>query len=156
MAKSNLDKLIDNPKKVLVIVIIVVIVAVMIWIFWGRLSRLVAQLTGKIQDNSELNNHINQSGEVLSFSDTEYRKMANKLEEAFYGSWLFGAGTDEEAVFAVFNRLNNKADVLKLIAVYGTDKKSRTLDQALQSELNNSELNHLNTILTNKGIYYQF
>ena len=156
MAKSNLDKLIDNPKKALIIIIIVVIVAVMIWIFWGRLSRLVAQLTGKIQDNSELNSHITQTGEVLSYSDNEYRKMANKLEEAFYGGWLFGAGTDEDAVFAVFNRLNNKADVLKLVAVYGTDKNSRTLDQALQSELTNSELNRLNNILTNKGIYYQF
>lgn len=156
MAKSNLDKLIDNPKKVLIIVIILVIIGVVIWIMWGRISRLFAQLTGKIQDNAELNNHINQTGETLSFTDTEYRNMANKLEEAFYGGWLFGAGTDEDAVFDVFNRLNNKADLLKLIAVYGTDKNDRTLNQALQSELTSSELAHVNNILTNKGIYYQF
>lgn len=156
MAKSNLDKLVDNPKKILIIVIIVVIVAVVVWIMWSRISRLIAQLTGKIQDNAELNNHITQTGETLSFSDTEYRNMANKLEEAFYGSWLFGAGTDENAVYAVFNRLNNKADLLKLVAAYGTDKNSRTLNQALQSELTNSELAHVNNILTNKGIYYQF
>lgn len=154
MAKSNIDKLIDDPKKVLFIIIIIVIVLVVAWIFWGKLKNIFSSLGNKIQSNSELNDYMLQSGEAVTLSDGEIRSLANKLEQAFYGN-LFGWGTDEDAVYSAFNSISNGADLRKLISVYGT-RKNMTLDQAIRSELSNRELVKLNRIIANKGIDYQF
>lgn len=154
MAKSNIDKLVDDPKKILFIVIIIVIIIVVVWIFWGKIKTLFSNLGNKVQQNAELNDYINQTGETFTLSDSEIRNLANKLEQAFYGN-VFGLGTDENAVYEVFNRINNGADLRKLISVYGT-RHDMTLNQAIVDELSSSELNKVNTILSNKGIDYAF
>lgn len=152
--KDAIDKLVDDPKKILIIVIIIVILVVLVWVFWGKLKTLFSEISNKYQQNSELNNYISTTGEQVTLSDSDLRQLANKLYTAFYGG-LFGWGTDEEAVYDVFNRINNGADLHKLISVYGT-REDLTLDQAMVDELNNSELKKVNTILANKGINYQF
>ena len=154
MAKSNIDKLVDDPKKILFIVIIIVIIIVVVWIFWGKIKTLFSNLGNKVQQNAELNDYINQTGETFTLSESEIRNLANKLEQAFYGN-VFGWGTDENAVYEVFNRINNGADLRKLISVYGT-RPDMTLNQAIVDELGRSELNKVNTILSNKGIDYAF
>lgn len=154
MAKSNIDKLVDDPKKILFIVIIIVIIIVVVWIFWGKIKTLFSNLGNKVQQNAELNDYINQTGETFTLSESEIRNLANKLEQAFYGN-VFGWGTDENAVYEVFNRINNGADLRKLISVYGT-RHDMTLNQAIVDELGRSELNKVNTILSNKGIDYAF
>lgn len=154
MAKSNIDKLVDDPKKIIFIVIIIVIIIVVVWIFWGKIKTLFSNLGNKVQQNAELNDYINQTGETFTLSESEIRNLANKLEQAFYGN-VFGWGTDENAVYEVFNRINNGADLRKLISVYGT-RHDMTLNQAIVDELGRSELNKVNTILSNKGIDYAF
>lgn len=154
MAKSNIDKLVDDPKKILFIVIIIVIIIVVVWIFWGKIKTLFSNLGNKVQQNAELNDYINQTGETFTLSESEIRNLANKLEQAFYGN-VFGWGTDENAVYEVFNRINNGADLRKQISVYGT-RHDMTLNQAIVDELGRSELNKVNTILSNKGIDYAF
>ena len=154
MAKSNIDKLVDDPKKILFIVIIIVIIIVVVWIFWGKIKTLFSNLGNKVQQNAELNDYINQTGETFTLSESEIRNLANKLEQAFYGN-VFGWGTDENAVYEVFNRINNGADLRKLISVYGT-RHDMTLNQAIVDELGRSELNKMNTILSNNSINYSF
>lgn len=152
--KDAIDKLVDNPKRILFIVIIIVIIVLLIYFFWGKIKTWFSGIGTSMQQNEDLNNYIATTGVSVSLSDSEIKQLCNKLYNAFYGG-LFGWGTDEDAVYEVFNRINNQADLYKLIAVYGT-RENMTLDQAIVSELNNSELKKLNTILANKGINYQF
>lgn len=77
-------------------------------------------------------------------------------------------GTDEDAMYAVMQQLQNQADVLFLIQTYGVRQykgcfdgdyfsyHSYNLAQTLTTELSGSELAHLNSILSSKGIAYQF
>lgn len=151
---SNIDKLIDNPKKILFIVITIVIIIVVLWIFWGKIKSLFSRIGNKVQASAELTDYMTQTGEFVTLSDGEFGNLANKLEQAFYGN-LFGWGTDEQAVYNVFNSMRNGADVRKLVSVYGT-RHDMTLNQAMVSELSNRELSKVNNILSNKGINYSF
>ena len=103
MAKSNIDKLVDDPKKILFIVIIIVIIIVVVWIFWGKIKSFVNELINKGQDNGALIDWQNQTGEPLTLTNNKYRQLASKLQSAFYDSgWLVASwGTDEDAVSAI-------------------------------------------------------
>ena len=153
MAKNNfktIDKLIEDPRRVIAIVVIIVVVALLLYFFWGKIKGLFNSLTGKVQANAELSEHQAQTGEQLTLSSAEYSRLAEKLYKA-----VKGLGTDENSVYTVFNALGNKADLLKLIAVFGT-KDDMTLAEWLYDDLNARELAKVNTILANKGIDYTF
>ena len=155
MAKSRnfnktVDQFIEDPRRVIALVIIIVVLVVLLAVFWNKIKQLVNGLTGKVQANVELNQYQAESGESLTLSNADYNRLADKLYKA-----VKGVGTDETAIYAVFNALTNKADLLKLIAVFGT-KDDMTLVQWLYDDLNSREIGKLNSILANKGIDYSF
>lgn len=155
MAKSRnfnrtVDQFIEDPKRVIALVIIIVVLVVLLAVFWNKIKQLVNGLTGKVQANVELNQYQAESGESLTLSNADYNRLADKLYKA-----VKGLGTDETAIYAVFNALTNKADLLKLIAVFGT-KDDMTLVQWLYDDLNSREIGKVNSILANKGIDYAF
>ncbi|MCL2132291.1 MAG: hypothetical protein FWH36_07570 [Lentimicrobiaceae bacterium] len=65
-----------------------------------------------------------------------------------------GLGTDTSAVYAVFNAMNNKADVLKLVSAFGI-RDNEDLGQFMGGETLLS-VSKINTTLATKGIDYQF
>lgn len=77
-------------------------------------------------------------------------------------------GTDEDALYSIFSEMQNKADVLQLVSVYGVrDYKgcfdgdyfgshSYNLSEALTAELTDSEKAIINNSLSSKGIDYKF
>ena len=84
-----------------------------------------------------------------------------------------GCGTDEAQVYGQIKKLNNMADVCKLIVVHGVQRYkscfeektlfdiisghvSYTVSQALYADLSPSEIGTVNQILADKGINYQF
>ena len=88
-----------------------------------------------------------------------------------------GCGTDEQRIYDVFSKLNNEADIKLLIKLFGVqsfepcpiqspisyskwliDNSSigGSITQILTSELSNSELKKLNSILAKKGINHKF
>lgn len=155
MAKSRnfnktVDQFIEDPRRVIALVIIIVVLVVLLAVFWNKIKQLVNGLTGKVQANVELNQYQAESGESLTLSNADYNRLADKLYKA-----VKGVGTDETAIYAVFNALTNKADLLKLIAVFGT-KDDMTLVQWLYDDLNSREIGKVNSILANKGIDYSF
>lgn len=153
MAKNNfktIDKFIEDPRRVIALVVVIVLVAVLLAVFWSKIKQLINGLSGKVQANAELNQYQAESGESLSLTNAEYTRLADKLYKA-----VKGVGTDETAIYAVFNALGNKADLLKLIAVFGT-KDDMNLAQWIYDDLNSSEIRKVNTILANKGIDYAF
>jgi hypothetical protein len=77
-------------------------------------------------------------------------------------------GTDEETVFRVFRQMKTKADVLKLIQVYGKrpetggiwaghfSDQDLSLAEQLNSDFDDSDIQEINKILKGKGINFQF
>ncbi len=98
-----------------------------------------------------------------TITDTDAESMASKLVQAFDD-----CGTDMGAVEAVFSQLSNRADVLKLIKIYGIrdfkgcfdgdyfSMHSYNLAQALSSELSTSNYADINKILSDNGVNYTF
>jgi len=89
-----------------------------------------------------------------------------------YGSTIRTAiddcGTDEESIYRVFDALNNEADIYMLIvksdilSYKGCFEGSyfgnvhRTLPEAITADLSYSQVNKINSILSDKGIQYRF
>lgn len=106
---------------------------------------------------------LQQSGEVPTYSQTQYNTWADKLEQA-----MSGQGTDEEQIADVFHFMQNKSDVLKLVKAFGVrdytdDKllmwnvKQFNLNEWLAAELDSEELNeYINKQLQAKQINYTF
>lgn len=148
---SGFEKIfIEDPRRAWTIGIALVLAIVLLVVFWSRIKSLFQSLLNKGGMNAELEEHITQTGESPTLSGVQFNLLANKLYNA-----MKGVGTDEDTVFACFNQLNNTADVLKLIAVFGT-KDGETLDQWIRGDLSSWEISRLNRNLSNKGIAYAF
>jgi len=102
---------------------------------------------------------IKNTGQSLSYADAYYTVLANTIEQA-----TDNAGTNTQAVYDVFQKLNNDADLYRLIQAYGTrwnpffgiPTGTYTLEQILLAELSQGELTELNNILSSKGITIKF
>lgn len=141
---------IEDPRRAWTIGIFLLIVIVLIVVFWNKIKSFFEQIVNKSALNSELQEHIEETGETPTMSNATFNMLANKLYTA-----MKGAGTDEDTVFSVFGQLNNTADMLKLVVVFGT-RDGETLDQWIRGDLGYFEINKLNRLLSNKGIAYSF
>ena len=95
-----------------------------------------------------------------TYSESNYKTLADRLYSAMNTS-----GTDESAIYSVFQQMKTRIDVLKLIEAYGTRQLyvfgvpvggKQNLSQALSDELSSSEIAKVNQILFTKGINYKF
>jgi hypothetical protein len=96
--------------------------------------------------------------------------ISNAQASGFAGglySAMNGVGTDVDAILNIFKKVNNDADVLAIVKAYGTKSLTSTLlwesetfngqlSGALRDELDSSDVNKINKILSDKGIGYQF
>lgn len=102
---------------------------------------------------------LEQSGVKPSYQNSQYSSWAEKLQYA-----LNYLNTDENAVYSVFNSLKNQADLTKLIQIFGTREietfpfvsQNATLSEAIQSQMDQDEIQKLNGILAKKGINFTF
>ena len=106
---------------------------------------------------------LQQQGLRPSFSDSQFEAFCGSLHKAMKDD-----GTDEETVYRVFGAMKNKADVLKLIQVYGKRPETGgilaghlsdmdlTLAEQINSDFDSSDIAKINKILKNKGIDFQF
>jgi hypothetical protein len=107
-----------------------------------------------------------------SYSPSQYTSWVQRLAEA-----INDCGTDENSVYAVFQNMKNKADILSLVVSFGVqfyrpcgasqpisyakylfDNKSfgGSLSTFLQYDLSVSEIAKINKILEGKKIDYKF
>jgi len=98
-----------------------------------------------------------KSGETASYPSATYSQLADKIYAAVMYTW----GTDEQAIYDVFNQMKNNLDVALLIKAFGKRRvEFSTLDQELGAHLSNdldsSEITKINSILSSKGINYKF
>ncbi len=91
--------------------------------------------------------------------DSAYKGYADSIYAARSANNIFG--TDEDAIYSVFKKMNNDLDVAKLITAFGQRRLSFSLNSAnlggfLTDELDATELGIVNSGLRSKGIKYQF
>jgi hypothetical protein len=129
-----------------------VIILVILVIAYYLLKSTISFLSGlgkKAEAQGAIIQHQTQ-GEAASYSDLQYKVQADKLYNAMKG-W----GTDEPAVFAVFQWLQNNIDFLKLQNAFGV-RDGWDMYRWVKGDLTSSELTQVNNILYAKGIIYSF
>jgi hypothetical protein len=139
----------ETPKDKLTTILIFAIIGVVGYFLAKKLYVKVLGIINQQKYSNELDNELIK-GKKLSYSENLYQSYANKLYAA-----MKGLGTDEKAIFAVFNAMNNKADLLKILTVFGT-RDNMSLNEWIYDDLSLSDINKINTILANKGIEYSF
>jgi hypothetical protein len=98
-----------------------------------------------------------KSGEKLTYSLGNYTQFADQI----YAAVLTVFGTDEAAIYAVFNKMQNNLDVAQLIKSFGKRRLEFSTTMAelgahLTEDLDSSEIAKLNSILAAKNITYRF
>ena len=121
------------------------------------------------QAGAELNAQIN-SGKGPTIQRSQAEAMSNAIVIASNG-----CGTDNKTIYAQFDKVNNQADILLLVDVFGLRKKERcpftddpresfwssstppmSLSAMINSEMSSTEIATLNNKLATKGITYKF
>lgn len=97
-------------------------------------------------------NSLEITNSEVHLSDAQLQALVAKLKTAF-GKW--GWGTDEEMVYSVFETLSTRSDLLALVKKFGV-VDGHTLNEWMNKELSTSELEHIQSLLTSKGIVYVF
>lgn len=133
----------------LVITISAIVISIII-IVWAAL-KIKNTLRDTIQ-NSKLVDEANKEidANAVTLTQSQLLTLCDKLYRA-----MKGIGTNEQAIFEVFQAINSRSDLLMLIKIFGV-RDGETLKQWLYSDLNNSEIQKINYIIESKGINYKF
>lgn len=153
-----------TPSLARTLVIIAIIVLVFLLISWYRSSR--KRRAQEKQFNEDYDQLTKAGGQKASFLATNYTQFADKIYEAGC-SGVFCYGTDEQAIFDVFDKMANELDVLLLVKSFGLREERGTiclpgmdcglgLGAWLQTELGEDDFIEVNRILSQKEIKYQF
>ena len=139
-------------KGVLVVFILLLILFVLYLILKA------AKKTDEEKDIKKDKNKFIQEGQKPSYPLTNYQSFASRI----YSSGLTTFGTDEDAIYDVFKKMQNDLDVVMLIEAFGNRRLEFTIGSGenlgafLQSELDTDEIEEINKILAGKNIQYRF
>ena len=141
-----------GEKKKLYIGIAVAIVVLVIVIVLVVKFKDIKNLVLDKQANQKLVDEANQTIVVsdISITQDQFHTYAQKLYKA-----MKGAGTDEKAIYEVFEAMNSRSDVQQLIKTFGV-KDGENLTEWLYDDLNAGDIEHINAILATKSINYKF
>lgn len=145
---QNLD--INKLKTYGVYAAVILIVIIACILLYKVAQKFLKNELTKAQQDHITKLEINE--EEISIPNTEMQNLVAKLKTAF---GKYGYATDEDAVYEVFEALNNRSEVLALIKEFGV-YEDHTLSEWMNKELNQSELEHVQNILASKGIVYTF
>lgn len=127
-----------------------ILVIVLVVVILKKTSKTFAN--AMTQKQQEYINSLEIDENQVGLPTTQINTLVAKLKTAF-GIW--GAATDEDAVYDVFETINTRSELLKIISVFGVHK-DHTLNEWMTKELNQKELQHVQEILESKGIVYTF
>lgn len=139
-----------NVKKIAIIGGIAVVSIIVIVLLWNWLKAKLGDTMTEAQLNEV--NKLEITPTDVTVTGSQMQSLISKLKAAF-GRW--GWGTDEDAIYEVFETVNSRSDILTLIKEFGV-VDGHTLTEWLNNELNSSERDHLQQIIAAKGINYQF
>jgi len=149
MSITNLFKD-EKAEKYAIIAVCVLVIVIAIIIY--KKSKDWKSLIKDKNNEQELIDMANQNmiGSDITLTQEEFDSLCKRLYRA-----MKGRGTDEEAIWDVYERMNTRSDVLQLNKTYGT-VEGETLKEWLYDDLTSDEIMHLNSILSNKGINYRY
>lgn len=152
-------------------------IAIIGYVVWNAYKKIKEQKD--LQDALSVSKDAREEAKILerkgikaSYTQTQYESFSLKLVEA-----MNGCGTTLDSVKQVFDSMNNKTDVLRLIEVFGvryyrpcpaTDPISYArymydpkifggnLQTWLQYDLSSSEIENINNTLKGKNIDFKF
>ena len=148
MNKFNkfLEDLSKNPMLLIMWIIVFILVCFGIYKLFGFIKDKISEYNATSGFAVQRNN--------LSYSISEFTSMANQLFNA-----MDGAGTNEDIIFSVFNKIQTKDDYNQLIKSFGvrsstswTSSFSGDLLAWLSDELSSSDVKKLNNILSKIGV----
>lgn len=132
-----------------VIAIVIIILAIIIYFI---IKKNIGKIKEKSLDNKYFKDVENQiDASEITLSNSNLVDLANKLEIA-----MKGFGTDENEVQDVFNNINNKSELLKLISTFGTRNGENLTEWIAGDFSTKAKEKYINSILRNKNIDYQF
>ena len=152
------------------LVIVAIVVLVGLLLYWWRSTRKTEEEKKLLkQFNEDFITLTEQSGQEPTYLATNYSQFADKIYEAGCAG-LFCYGTDEQAIYDVFDNMQNDLDVLLLVKAFGmrqprgticvpipgTGECDYSLSQWLETELESDEFKNINDILSKKSITYRF
>jgi len=134
-------------RKIAVWSIILTILVVVILI----VSRSIKKNRANLENQQKIQQYESEiQNDKLSFSNSEYQSMADKVYKA-----VKGVGTDEDAIFEVFQRIRTNSDVLKLKSVFGV-RDGMDLDEWIQDDLSDEDIDQINGYLRQRNISITF
>ena len=148
MNKFNkfLEDLSKNPMLLVMWILILIVVSFGIY-------KLIRFVIDKISEYNATSG-FNVQKENLTFSMSEYNSMANQLFNA-----MDGAGTNEDIIFSIFNKIETKDDYNQLIKSFGVRSSTSFMSSFsgdlltwLSDELSSSDVKKLNNILSKIGV----
>ncbi len=137
----------DIKKAAITTIIVVIAIAVIFFVYTKIKGTVSSAMTEKKQ---EFINSLEISDSQLTHTEAQVMNFVSKLKTA-----MQGAGTNENAIYEVFEQMQTRDDVLYLISKFGT-VGGETLPEWIVSELSAKERQHLNNILEAQGIVYSF
>lgn len=127
------------------IIATVIIIIIVVVINKNKAAKLAAANKAKI-----IGYEAEITPEKLSYSDSEFENMAAAIDEAI-GTW----SDDEATIYNVFMKLKTNSDLLKLQAIFGVRSSGHDLFTAIHRNLNNDEIQKINTYLSQHNISIQ-
>lgn len=128
--------------------ILVLVIAIVIVFKYKDIKNLILDKAANQKLVDEANTTIKV--EDISITQDQFHTYAQKLYKA-----MKGAGTDEKAIYEVFEAMNSRSDVQQLIKTFGV-KDGENLAEWLYDDLSAGDIEHINAILATKSINYQF
>lgn len=130
------------------IAILILVIAIVIVFKYKDIKNLILDKAANQKLVDEANTTIKV--EDISITQDQFHTYAQKLYKA-----MNGAGTDEKAIYEVFEAMNSRSDVQQLIKTFGV-KDGENLAEWLYDDLSAGDIEHINAILATKSINYQF
>jgi hypothetical protein len=148
----------NNQHKIVQGAVVLVVVGTSVWIGWKIYDAVKTRmsLAGSFKEKSQVDEEIKKNsdnGIKASYTDSVYSAMANQLH-----ALMDGYGSGAASMPAIFAKVKNDVDMLKLINAYGIRSLSSgaynpapafkgTLAGAIADELDPIEIGQVNRIL---------
>lgn len=145
-------KALQGSKKKTYIVVAVCIIAAVIAIVIICKYKDVKNLIIDKKANDKLVEEANQTIIVsdITLTQDQFDSYAKKLYRA-----MKGAGTNEAAIYEVYEQMNTRSDVKQLEKTFGI-VNGESLQEWLYADLETDEIMHINSILSSKAINYKY
>lgn len=148
------------------IIVVIIIIAAIVWGINYVEKKADDREEEKKKEEQEKDTDAKQTAKdeiiesSLTFSESEYIQMADKMATAFVYEW----GTDENPIYEVFDKLKSKSDFLKVVDKFGVrtlestmypwpfNMQTGNLYQFLATELDSEEKTEANIHLAKTGV----